>query len=188
MTFSSDLAASGSAILFIDGLDFFGADERLTAIDLVREAATVPGMCVVVTARRDFGLTEANWLPPEALDKLGRAEPVVIEELSDTETGELQSAAPQLTALLAEDHPAKDVAHNLFRLSRLANRPSGAPALRTEAEMAEEWWQSADGIRDAGHRDRARVLKSLAEQAIGRADHLTRRGNVRARCGCSRGK
>lgn len=167
-----DLAASGGAILFIDGLDFFGADERLTAVDLVREAATVPGMCVIVTARRDFGSTEANWLPGDALDKLGRAEPVVIEELSEIETDELRSAAPQLIALLAEDHPAKDVAHNLFRLSRLASRPSGAPALRTEAEMAEEWWQSADGIKDAGHRDRARVLVSLAEQAIGRADHL----------------
>lgn len=172
----SDLAASGSAVLFIDGLDFFGPDERLTVIDLVREAATVPGVCVIVTARRDFGLAEPNWLPGDALDKLGRAKPVVIDELSDAETEELRSAAPQLTALLSDDHPAKGVVRNLFRLSRLANRPAAAPALRTEAEMAEEWWQSADGAKDAGHRDRARVLKSLAEQAIARADHLTAAG------------
>ncbi len=169
----SDLAASGSAILFVDGLDFFAAEERLTVIDLVREAATVPGMSVIVTARRDFGVAEPNWLPAEALDRLGRAKPILIEELSADETDELRRAAPQLTALLADDHPAREVAHNLFRLSRLANRPSGAPALRTEAEMAEEWWQSADGAKDAGHRDRARVLKALAEQALARADHLT---------------
>jgi hypothetical protein len=169
----SDLAGSGSAIVFVDGLDFFGPDERLTVIDLVREAATVPGMSVVVTARRDFGVAEPNWLPEEVLDKLGRAEPIIIEELSDNEADELRSAAPQLSALLSDDHPAKEVAHNLFRLSRLANRPSGAPALRTEAEMAEDWWQSADGARDPGHRDRARVLKALAEQALSRADHLT---------------
>ena len=62
----SELAGSGGAILFIDGLDFFGAEERLTAIDLVREAAKVHGMSVIVTARRDFGTDEPNWLPQEA--------------------------------------------------------------------------------------------------------------------------
>jgi len=168
-----DLAASGSAILFIDGLDFFGAEERRTVIDLVREAAAIPGMSVIVTARRDFGAAEPNWLPADALDKLGRAKPVLIDELSADETDELRGAAPQLTALLSEGNPARDVAQNLFRLSRLASRPAEAPTLRTEAEMAEEWWQSADGAKDAGHRDRARVLKSLATQALGRADHLT---------------
>ena len=105
-------------------------------IDLVREAATVPRLSVIVTARRDFGIAEPNWLPAEALDKLGRATPIIIEELSDNETDELRSAAPQLSSLLSDIHPARQVAHNLFRLSRLANRPSGAPALRTEAEMA----------------------------------------------------
>ena len=169
----SDLAGSGSALLFVDGLDFFGAEERLTVVDLVREAATIPGVSVIVTARRDFGVAEPNWLPADALDRLGRAKPVVIEELSDEEADELRSATPQLTALLSDNHPAKGVAHNLFRLSRLANRPSAAPTLRTEAEMAEEWWQSADGAKDAIYRDRARVLKSLAEQALARADHLT---------------
>lgn len=172
----SELAGSGGAILFIDSLDFFGAEERLTVIDLVREAATVPGMSVIVTCRRDFGVAEKNWLPEDSLDRLGRATPVIIEELNDNETDELRSAAPQLSALLSEGHPAKKVARNLFRLSRLANRPAGAPALRTEAEMAEEWWQSADGEMDALHRDRARVLKALAEQALARADHLTVNG------------
>jgi hypothetical protein len=169
----SDLAASGSAILFIDGMDFFGAEERLTAIDLVREAALIPGMSVVVTARRDFDTAEPNWLPVAALDKLGRAKPVIIGELNDYETAELRITAPQLTALLSDRHPAREVAQNLFRLSRLAHRPSGAPAMRTEAEMAEEWWLSADGTKDAEHRDRARVLRSLAEQALAQTDHLT---------------
>lgn len=169
----SDLAGSGSAVLFVDSLDFFGEAERLTVIDLVREAATVPGMSVIVTARRDFGVAEPNWLPADALDKLGRAEPIIIDELSETETDELRNAAPQLTALLADGHPAREVARNLFRLSRLANRPSGAPVLRTEAEMAEEWWHSADGVKDDGHRERARVLKALAEQALSRTDHLS---------------
>ena len=73
----SELAGSGGAILFVDGMDFFGAEERLTVIDLVREAATVPGMCVLVTARRDFGIAEKNWLPADALDMLAGRRPLL---------------------------------------------------------------------------------------------------------------
>lgn len=168
----SDLAGNGSAVLFVDSLDFYGAKERLTVIDLVREAARVPGLSVIATARRGFGVAEPSWLPPEALDQLGRAEPVIIGELSDGETDELRNAAPQLIALLADNHPARQVARNLFRLSRLANRPSGAPMPRTEVEMAEQWWQTADGVRDESHRERARVLTALAEQAFSRVEQL----------------
>jgi len=58
-------------------------------------------MSVIVTCRRDFGVAEKNWLPEDALDRLGRATPVIIEELNDNETDELRSAAPQLSALLS---------------------------------------------------------------------------------------
>jgi hypothetical protein len=75
-------------------------------------------------------------LPSDALDALGRVEPIMLGELSDGETEELRNAAPQLTALLSDSHPTRPVARNLFRLSRLANRTSGAPMPRTEVEMA----------------------------------------------------
>ena len=162
----SDLAADGGGVLFLDNLDFFDDEERLTAIDLLREAAKIPGMSVIATARRDFGVGEPSWLPADVISQLGRAKPVVIDELSDAETEELRRAAPQLGALLADNHPARQVARNLFRLSRLASLPSDAPSVRTEAEMAEQWWESADGQKDENHRDRARVLRALAEQAL----------------------
>lgn len=139
-----DLAANGGGVLFLDSLDFFDDEERLTAIDLLRESATVPGMSVIATARLDFGGVEPSWLPADAISQLGRAEPVVIYELSDAETDELRDAAPQLRALLRDDHPARPVARNLFRLSRLASFPSDAPVVRTEVEMAEQWWRTAD--------------------------------------------
>jgi hypothetical protein len=170
-----DVAASGSGVLFLDNLDFFTPEERLTAMDLVREAAKVSGMSVIATARREFGVVEPSWVPGEVINQLGRAEPVVIDELSESETEELRNAAPQLRALLADTHPAREVARNLFRLSRLANRPSDAPALRTEVDMAEQWWQSADGDYDKDHRDRARVLRAVGEQALSRAGQLDAR-------------
>ncbi len=68
----SDLAADGGCVLFLDNLDFFDDEERLTVIDLLREAAKIPGMSVIATARRDFGVGEPSWLPEEGIGQLGR--------------------------------------------------------------------------------------------------------------------
>ena len=160
----ADLAQSGSAILFIDNLNRFAEDERLTVIDLVRAASTVPGVCVVATARDGLGDDEANWLPADALQRLVRANPITIGELSDPEIDELRHAAPQLAPLLADGHPAQQVARNLFRLSRLVT--SGAAASqRTEIDMARQWWDTADGLDD-GRRERARVMRAVADGAL----------------------
>jgi hypothetical protein len=78
----SDLASDGGAVLFIDNLDLFGDDEQRTVIDLVREAANVPGLAVIATARRNFGVEEPNWLPADALDRFGRTEAILIGELT----------------------------------------------------------------------------------------------------------
>ena len=168
----TDLAADGGAVLFVDNLDFFEDEERRTVVDLVREAAGIPGFAVIATARRNFGVEEPSWLPPDALDHLGRAEPIMIDELSDAEVDEIRHAAPRLAPLLADTHPARDVTRNLFRLARLATRPGDATVLRTEADMAEQWWQTADGKLDGDHRDRARLLKALAEVALSHAGPL----------------
>lgn len=168
----TDLAADGGAVLFVDNLDFFEHEERRTVVDLVREAADIPGFAVIATARRNFGVEEPSWLPPDALDHLGRAEPIMIDELSDAEVDEIRHAAPRLAPLLADTHPARDVTRNLFRLARLVTRPEDAMVLRTEADMAEQWWQTADGKLDGDHRDRARLLKALAEVALSHAGPL----------------
>jgi hypothetical protein len=70
-----DLAGDGGGVVFIDNLDLYAEDEQKTVIDVVREAATVPGLTVIATARRTFGVEEPSWLPAEALDRLGRPSP-----------------------------------------------------------------------------------------------------------------
>lgn len=168
----SDLASDGGAVLFVDNLDFFDDQERRTVIDIVREAANVPGFSVIATARSNFGAEEPNWLPLDTLDRLGRANPIVIGELSEVELDEMRHAAPTLTPLLADKHPARNVTRNLFRLARLANRTESKTVPRTEVDMAEQWWESADGDRDDGHRDRYRLLKVLAEQSLASTEPL----------------
>ena len=138
----------------------------------MRAAANTPGFSVIATARRDFATEEPNWLPGEALDRLGRSEPITIGELAKDEVDELRDVDPGLTDLLGDNHPARDVTRNLFRLARLVSQPKGDPVPRTEIDMAEQWWRLADGKKDATHRDRARVLRALAEQALAGMPHL----------------
>ena len=164
--FLVDLASSGGGILFVDGLEAFSENERRTVVDLLREAADVPGFSVVATTRPGLGDAddEPEWLPVDAIDRLGLVV-VTVEELDEDEVSELRDAAPELALLLADAHPAKPVVRNLFRLDRLARRPAGQTPVRTEVDMALDWWRTADG-KEEGRHDRARVLKELAKQAV----------------------
>jgi hypothetical protein len=167
-----ELANDGGAVLFIDNLDFFGEEEKTTVVDIVREAAEVSGISIVATARPGFGIEEPSWLPSDTLDRLGRAEPIVIDGLSEAEIEQLEIGDPALAPLLIDSHPARQVTRNLFRLARLASQPSTLPLPRTEVDMAEQWWNAADGPRDSGWRDRIRLLQEAAEQSLMRVDFL----------------
>lgn len=167
-----ELANDGGATIFVDNLDSFSVEERQTVVDVVGEASFVPGVAVVATARPEFGIEEPNWLPSDALTRLTQTEPITIDELSKAEVEQLTTTDPSLALLLAEGHPARQVARNLFRLARLAAQPASAPVLRTEVDMAEQWWATADGVRDGGWRDRSRLLRDIAEQALSGADFL----------------
>ena len=162
----SEIALSGGGAIFVDNLDFFTAAERPAVVDLVREAAEVPGVVVVTTARLTFGVNERNWLPTDALDRLGRTAPIFVGEMDAADLEELRNAAPQLSELLRDDHPARDVVRNLFRLSQLAHRPDSNSLPRSEAEMASEWWKQAASELSEGRRDRTRLLKFLAEHSL----------------------
>lgn len=174
-----ELANDGGATIFVDNLDSFCAEERPTVVDVVREASVVPGLSVVTTARSEFGVDEPNWLPSEALERLGQTDPITIGELSKVEVEQLIAIDPSLAPLLVDGHPARQVARNLFRLSRLASQTASEPVPRTEVDMAEQWWANADGLRD-GLRDRSRLLQSVAVQTLSGADYLDVKGQAAA--------
>lgn len=175
-----ELANDGGATIFVDNLDSFSAEERLTVVDVIQEASMVPGLAVVATARREFGIDEPSWLPSDALARLGQTEPITIGELSKAEIEQLKTIDPSLAPLLTDGHPARQVARNLFRLARLAGQPASEPVPRTEVDMAEQWWANADGTRDAGWRDRSRLLQGVAAQTLYGADFLDVTGQAAA--------
>lgn len=164
--FLADLANDGGAVLFVDSLDFFDdSAKRATVVDLVRSASEVPNLQVIVTARTDFGKDEPNWLPPDILTKLGQAPPVVISELASEEVEELRTVVPSLVALLADNHPARSFVRNLFRLSRLVELQGERDKLRSEVDLLERWWATADGPVE-GRRARARLLADITDAAL----------------------
>ncbi len=168
----ADLAGDGGATIFVDNLDLFTPEERKTVVDLIRAACDIPGLFIVATARKTFGSEEPSWIPASVLEQLGGASTAVISELNDVEIEELRLAAPRLSHLLTDSHPARDVTRNLYRLGRLAERPADEPTPRTEIDMAVQWWQTADGKVDNGVRERARLLRALAHQALYGSDPL----------------
>lgn len=164
--FLSDLASDGGAVLFIDGVDIFEDDDKKATVrDLVRAAALIPNFSVVVTARSDFGKDEPSWLPTETLDALGRTPAVLIDSLNADEIDQLTEADPSLAFLLADNHPAREVTRNLFRLARLVGRAPETPVPASEAAMALQWWTTADA-GETGRRERKRLLRNLAEQSL----------------------
>lgn len=166
-----ELVSDGGATIFVDNLDNFSAAEKLTINDIVGEASRVPGVSVVATARLTFGIDEPNWIPGDVLARLKQTESTTIDELSEAEIEQLTTLDPSLAPLLQDSHPAREVARNLFRLARLAAQPASAATLRTEVDMAEQWWTSADGAPD-GRRERARLLRDAAEQILSGEDFL----------------
>ena len=80
---------------------------------------------------RHFCADDPHWLPSDVFGQFGQSPPVIINELSDTEVQELRETAPALAALLSDQHPAREVARNLYRLSRLfASREATGTAHR----------------------------------------------------------
>uniref|UniRef100_UPI0035113273 hypothetical protein n=1 Tax=Pararhodobacter marinus TaxID=2184063 RepID=UPI0035113273 len=164
--FLTDLAASGGAYLFIDGIDMIDdAGRQRTISELLRAAATIPGFTVIATARRTGASDAISWLDDGISKALGGTHWVTVEALSDEEVAILVAQAPELRMLLDATHPAAQLARNLYRLSRLLREPNAA-SVRTEAGLAQLWWISADGAPMADVRAAQRILKALATAAL----------------------
>ena len=160
----SDLASDGGAYLFIDNLDFFEPGERTTVKDLVRAAADVPGFAVIATSRRSLEEERAQWLPTGAHSC---APPIDIGELSDAEIEVLRDLAPNLSMLLSESSPARDVARNLFRLDRLIKQHSLNTTPLTETQLLTAWWQDTSSVLPGTlRRECARIMRALADEAL----------------------
>lgn len=164
--FLTDLAASGGAYLFIDGIDMVDdAGRQRTISELLRAACAIPGFTVIATARRTGASAAIPWLDDRISTALGGMHAVEVGALSDEEVAILVDQVAEMRMLLDATHPAAQLARNLYRLSRLLREPSAA-SVRTEAGLAQLWWTSADGAPAAEVRATQRILGALAAAAL----------------------
>ncbi|TZG33447.1 hypothetical protein [Agrobacterium sp. B1(2019)] len=179
--FLTDLASSGATVVFIDSLDMFDDPARRSTVnDLLREIAQIPGVVVLTTARLDYGSDGDDWLAQDALASLGTPATIEVGDLSDDEVNSLREQAPQLKALLKSSHPAASISRNLYRLSRLLK--VGDPnSIRTEADLALDWWRTADGAPRREISSAQRLLSDLVDVALSGGDELHLRQDTAAR-------
>ncbi|MFF7109340.1 NACHT domain-containing protein [Pseudomonas sichuanensis] len=164
--FLTDLAASGGAMLFIDGIDMFDdAGRQRTIAELIRAASAIPDFKVIATIRTAGNADVELWLDDQIIAAMGGAYRIQVGPLSEDEVKTLVDQAPGLRSLLAPKHPAAALARNLYRLSRLLKVPS-ATRIRTEAAMAGFWWKSADGAPANDVRAAQRLMAALAASAM----------------------
>jgi hypothetical protein len=161
--FLADLAASGGATLFIDGIDFIEGDKRATVTDLLIAAAEISSCRVIATARTDFSPEDRMWMPDAALRTLGRKE-VAVADLDDDDIAALGTLLPRL-ALLLQSERALPITRNLFQLQRtLALGDSEVPA--GEAALARQWWERGGEGGSDGQHARIVSLRALGDQSI----------------------
>lgn len=170
--FLGDLAAGGGGVIFIDGLEMFvSAERRRTVNDLLRESAAIDGFSVVISTRPDFDADGRGWLAEDALALLGTPHRVAVGELDDEEVAALSQAAPELRVLLAPGQPAARISRNLYRLTQLLKVPSSVE-IRTEADLADRWWRTADGADPTHVRAAQRILADIAKAALAGRDTI----------------
>jgi hypothetical protein len=178
-TLLTEIAATGNAVLFIDGLDRIEIAHRGVILDLLNTILTSPLLAewkVVVTAR-DNGIEPLRtWLPP-ALFEAGGVETLAIDPFDDAEAAELAEKKPALRPLLFGNERVREIARRPFFAAVLARslgraQGEGGPP-QSEIELIEAWW-----ARGGGHDpdetllyNRQRTLVALAKSgaaALGR--------------------
>ncbi|WP_206736306.1 NACHT domain-containing protein [Pseudomonas syringae] len=142
-----EVAATGHALLLIDGLDRIAPEQRSIVTDLFGQLLTNPTLSnwrVVATAR-DAGIEPLrNWVPPALLASgVGYVD---VENLTDEEASSLAHSLPALQPLLiGGNERVRILARRPFFAAVLARGfsqaayPSGF-APQSEVDLVDAWW------------------------------------------------
>lgn len=163
--FFTDLASAGGATLFVDNLDQIEDQrERATISDLLKAAADYPGWRIVVTTTADGN--EWTKILPENVRAATAT--LTVPEISDEEAAFLSEQNSALANLLRPDHPAKNIARNLFYLARLASADSAeARTISTETDLARLWWGYGGGRDvDNGRFARLKAIRKMGAEFL----------------------
>lgn len=169
-----EIAASGSNVLFVDGIDRIEVEHRGILLDLLNTIHYSPlltGWCVVATVR-DTGLEPLRtWLPGRLFSSGVRT--LTIDSFNDEEAEALAQAKPALRPLLFGSDAIRVVVRRPFFAAVLAKEVDSSNVHATsEVDLAALWWErggySADPAR-VGYRRNALVqLAKTGAHQLGR--------------------
>ncbi|NKE65574.1 ATP-binding protein [Ramlibacter sp. RBP-2] len=141
-----EVAATGQAVLFIDGLDRIAPQQRAVVTDLLGQILGSPALASwrIVATARDAGIEPLrNWVPPALIADSGVGY-VDVQDLSDGEAAGLVARLPALRPLLiGGDDRVRALARRPFFASVLARGLAGYPAgfaPRSELDLVRAWW------------------------------------------------
>lgn len=167
----AEIGATGTAILFIDGIDRIKIEHRPVVTDLLQAIEREPCLehwRVVVTSRDQSLEPFRQWVPSSFYRETGIGN-VAVEGLDEEEAEALASNKPQLRRLLFATGGVREIARRPFFAAILAEQygdESGRleEAPQTESELIAAWWR-AGGYNAAPDQVilRQRAIIDLAE-------------------------
>lgn len=164
----AEVGASGTPVLFIDGIDRVRPDQQHVITDLIRAIESTPNLqhWQVLATSRDQGLEAYRaWFPQSFYAEKGMGS-VSVKEFSEDEAELLAKSKPNLRSLLFSSSSAVElIARRPFFAAVLAKAvPQGAEP-QTEVDLINAWWLRAghDAMPEKVLQ-RQRALIDLAEK------------------------
>ncbi|MDX8530095.1 hypothetical protein RFM41_12150 [Mesorhizobium sp. VK25A] len=173
-----EIAATGSATLYVDGIDRVEKQHQGVIIDVVRAILAHPLLAAwkIVISLRDAGSEPVRtWLPD--LFAKGRLATIDVKALGDDEAEVLADGRPELRPLLFGSDAVRQIVRRPFfakilsqALSASSSDGNFAPA--SEVDLIENWW--ARGGFDAAGGDATLRQRAIIQLAAVRARDLSR--------------
>ena len=166
----AEIAATGTAILFIDGIDRIEYEHRGVVLDLVNTILKSPNLHAwrIIATARDNGIEPLRtWLPPE-LFRDGGVGTVEVKPWDESEAEFLASKKPALRPILFGDARVKEIGRRPFFASVSARKSSleSATSVQSEVELLADWWARGGYDSDQARRPhRQRLLVQLAKES-----------------------
>ncbi len=172
-----EIAATGSATLYIDGIDRVEKQHQGVIADVVRAILADPllaGWKIVISLRDAGSEPVRTWLPD--LFEKGRLATIDVNAMDDDEADVLAAGRPELRPLLFGPDPVRQIVRRPFfakilsqALSVSGAREDFAPA--SEVDLIENWW--ARGGFDASGGDATLRQRAIIDLAAVRARDLS---------------
>lgn len=144
----SEIAAAGTPVLFVDGIDRIQPAQRKIVLDLLNTILASPLLTnwrIVATAR-DIGIEPLrNWVPSKLYSD-GGIGTVNVKPLDDAEADGLAKAKPSLRPLLFGIERVREIARRPFFAAVLARCLSVTKiqkgfAPQSEVDLIQAWWE-----------------------------------------------